>query len=480
MSTIEKYKYLLTTILFGFLNVLGSEYIFIGIFSAFVQYIIVVSCVMRNKLIPAFLYFILFTSISLEHKVFVQGDDFKGSIYNFLSLPILSSIPYYIIIIYLYYKLYIKDKIGFKPNDVLSKFLRYVNWITVTGVITIVFAMLVDDNGIITSGNYPKVAILRIYGFVPLYCMVFIAASTALRQGIWRYLSDSCVQMICGFGIVGILSFVSGFHGYYGVDEIMQAPLSIAFVPCLLLFNRENCQYKLLPFVICIMFCLCSFLLPNAIGSKWYLIIMASLVLYVAKIANIRTWYSWILILLAAIAALYFTSEVIMQNVGGNDFVLWKLSQTINLINVFQYESASDWFEGMDHSPLFRFDEIANIAIEYWKKPIYFIFGKGFGGTVVHSTTLLSWETAAGAFSELEIKMRAYFAMHETVAQIFLQHGLFGLFFIRYGIKLLFQKISYTPWALIGLIWFFFYWSYGVSLRLGLIGMILALTYKKD
>jgi len=68
--------------------------------------------------------------------------------------------------------------------------------------------------------------------------------------------------------------------------------------------------------------------------------------------------------------------------------------------------------------------------------------------------------------------------MHETMGVIYLRHGLLGIAFMFIVVKMLFKRLNQNPWAMIGLLWFAFFWGWCVSFRLGTMAIILALAYK--
>jgi hypothetical protein len=175
------------------------------------------------------------------------------------------------------------------------------------------------------------------------------------------------------------------------------------------------------------------------------------------------------------LAVLPLLSDYILTIIDTDSYIGYKLRQSLGILNFKNMTSAEDFMGGMGQSPMFRFDELHNIYIEYIQKPFFAVFGKGYGGTVFHHTDLLSWETAKGAFSQAEIKMKAYHSMHETLAQVFLTHGIVGIYFIFSLLYRLFKSYEYSGWAIMGLLFIFFYWNYGMSFSIGTVAVVLSL-----
>ena len=158
-----------------------------------------------------------------------------------------------------------------------------------------------------------------------------------------------------------------------------------------------------------------------------------------------------------------------------NSYAAIKLDQALSTINVFGAANMVQFFADMNASPLQRFDELHNILIEYAHKPWFALFGKGIGGTTRHYTTLLSWNGLED-FSIDQIRMGAFYRMHESLAVFFLQHGIIGLIFFFKIIGMLLKRLYKTPWTMMALVWFFFYWEYGISLIIGSAILVLALS----
>ena len=221
-----------------------------------------------------------------------------------------------------------------------------------------------------------------------------------------------------------------------------------------------------------------TFVVPTPIGSKWYLILVAAFIGILVMKAHIKSVKSMVVIGVLSLIVVSFVADPLLDSLGDN-YVGWKLKQTLHVLNVFS-ESGEDWLLSQDHSALYRIDEPLNIFIEYTQKPSYLIFGKGFGGTTLHHTNILMWETDRGAFSNEQVLMGAYSQMHESFACLFLRHGILGLAFIVVTMKNIFKRLYLSPWGIIACVWFIFYWSYGLAILLGAVALVLSYSETID
>ena len=471
--------FLITGTLFGVLNAITVYSPFWSGTVAILEGAIVLGLIMLKDNRRSFHYFLLFTCLSIEQDAFIYGDSLSGEVerYYFFSMPLFRSYLFMALCLYYYLKFH---KLQSKKN--LERYpLHFRKWMIalfISGLLSIMVGMLLNDNGIMASGNYPKTAIQQVLGFFGLFFIIMSALEITKNETYRKELSNACQLLLCAVTITAIITtFVFGVTGVYEKYEIMLTPISIALTPLLVLFFPKSLDssHKILSLSLGILICVSTFFYPTCIGSKWYMILLVAFLGLVLLTVGGKS-VAWIIaggFLLIMIVAQFGESWL---GAMSNDYVVYKLSQTLKLFNFFGPSSIADSFYDLDNSTLYRFDEPANIFIEYTNKPLYALFGKGFGGTTLHYTPLLPWEFDSGSFSDAQIKMGAYYNMHETTAVLFLRHGILGVCFLFYTIYMLIKKVAITPWAMIALVWFVFYWSYGISSVMGAVAIILALT----
>lgn len=474
--------FIIVVYVLGTLNLFGTESTIVSLFASFCEYAIVLYYLFKGNYKFAYIFFLAFAATTLEVDIFVYGDKATAATherYTFFHLPVLHMYLYDLLAFTFLYKSYketILKKYTIPPTYKL--FIKCILIMFITGSMSVIIGMFINDNNIMDYGYYPKVALMGILGFMirasVLVSALYITCNNKWHQICSKYLYFTLISL----AFVCVTSALLGFKGFYGESYLMLSSLAVAYTPFLLIFVNINAKvpHKSLALIAGILVIVLSFAHPTCIGSKWYLIILVALAGWFILLLKIKS--AWKIVGTTIIGLLLMTlisQPLISLLSGGNDFVEWKLTQAVNTVNIFGSNSAADWYDGLDDSPLFRIDEPHNTFIEYQNKPWFALFGKGFGGSTRHHTNLLSWERKAGAFSEDQVKTGAYYQMHETFAVLFLQNGILGLFFFFSLVTLLIKRLYKTPWAMVGLIYIAFYWAYGSALVIGGIAMILAL-----
>lgn len=472
-----QFNFLIIGISVGILNALSVQITFLSFFVASLQYIFVFFLLLQRKYFESFSFFLLFIVLTLEMDTFLLGESAITDTvrYTFLELPFLHNYVVTILSV-LYYYHFKKNNYSIAETEENRKFRKWLYVLFITGAISVMVGYVIDDNGIRSSGNYPILAFREMFYFFNRFIIIYISLLLVRSEFYLKKLKEDCylILIVIVYSSI-IVTFIFGIIGHYGDYDLMMTPLAIAYTPCIIIFaSSKNIVVKNSSLLSAILIILSTFIYPTCIGSKWYLIIFLSLFAWILLISGIKSLKTSFIIVSILIAILLINMDSLLSMMG-NDYVGWKLRQSLNLINVFNNDSGTDISQNLDRSTLYRFDEISNIVIEYINKPAFAIFGKGFAGTIRHYTDLLSWETDPGAFSEMQVKMGAYYNLHESFTVILLRHGLIGLIFICYIIEELIKRITITPWATISIVWFVFYWSYGMSLIIG--GIILVITF---
>jgi len=480
-SAVRDYGFIIIIIVLGLFNAFGTIISALSLFAAVIEYGIVLTLLSKGKYRESFIYYIAFVAITLENDIFIYGERSMANSnrFTFLNIPILGAYVFQLLaFIYLYMGYQDAQLNKYKIPSSIRQFQKWVIILFVTGSVSVIIGMFLNDNGIMNWDYYPQEAIIRIIGYLVKVSIILGAAYIVCDEKWFKMYERHLMYIIAAIAIISTITFILGYHGYYGDSEIMLSTLAIAYTPLLILFANKKINFpnKTLALTSGVLIIAVSLSMPNCIGSKWYMIILAAVAGWFIIFAKLKSYINIIGMTVVGLFLLTLLSEPLISLIsGGNEFVEWKLTQAVKTMNIFGRDSAKDWYEDMDNSPLYRIDELHNTFIEYTEKPGYVIFGKGLGGTTRHHTNLLYWESGHGTFSESQIRMGAYHSMHETMAVLFLQHGIAGICFFFIMIGMLAKRLYKTPWAMIGLIWILFYWSYGVSLLIGGVAMVLAI-----
>ena len=475
---IARRKSIFEIFLWASLNIITAQIPELGCILAIIEHLIVLSLIACGNIEKAFKYYLIFVTVSLEVSSFVMGS--SKITYSYFNIPLVHGMLYVIELLCMSCLL----KSFSKTTTIGLNCLFLSKWINVlffSGILCGFLTMALNDNGVLSSGYYPYTFIIQVIGFIPRFCFYQTAIVLTCRKNRFQELSYLCCDVYIGLVFASVIFAILGYHGYYGDDSTMLSSLAMGLSPCILLLAFFECNktYKSYIYIATFMAIVSSFFYPSVVGSKWYLIVMLVVICYVYKVFGFKSSKYFLFFCMFAVFLLPLITDTLLSITGTDSYIGYKLRQSLGVLNYNNVQSADEFMAGMGESPMFRFDELHNTLIEYLHKPYYALFGKGFGGTTQHYTDLLSWETAAGAFSKEQINMHAYHTMHETLAQVFLTHGFIGVWFVFALLYKLIKSLSCSGWSIFAFLFIFFYWNYGAAFSIGTIAVVLSL-YKLD
>ena len=472
-------RFLILAIIFGVLNVISTKNGDLSLVLSLVEYAIVYYYLIKRKSFEAFIYYVLFSSVSFEMDAFIFGLEAPSFVrYSFFNIPGMYDWAYNLTTLVFFVRVYEFNK-DFNGNDIRVLF-QWLKILLISGSISIAIGVCLNDNNVVDSGLYPKLAISTIMRFSFMFMFFYICVVFVQDMKVRDKLYTSAKQILLAVAVSSLVGLFLGYRGVYGgwSSDLIPSPMMFAYTPCLMLFYKKEYPYSYIYLFAAIAVIIASFSNPVMVGSKWYLIIAGTLFAFIYSAMNIQSWKYGVLLLLVLLYLVPAFGMGISLLFKEDEFTTWKFMQAFGALNIFSYSDFESWFNSLDDSAQFRLDELLNISIEYLNKPLYLIFGKGLGGTTLHYTNFenLDW-LAEASFSKEQREHGFFFQMHETMCVIYLRHGLLGIAFIFVVVKMLFRRLNQNPWAMIGLLWFAFFWGWCVSFRLGTMALILALAY---
>ena len=473
----NKYVFICFVTLLSFLNIYGTQSYIVSLLLTVMEYFIVYYYLIKGNLFHAFVAYVLFLSTALEKNELIYYDGVMSfHRFNFFDPGLVFKITGIIIFLLLYEKNH-----GFPYfNKDVQRFKKWLFILTTTGLFSMFITMAFDDHKIMSNG-YPIFSYVNVVLSYFALLSVFYSAIIVCSNQKWREeLCNYSIWILAGVAISTIISILMGYNGWYGIEyKTMLAPLLAGFTPCLLLFVKDKSYFDgFLLITITLVVIFLAFRYPTPIGSKWYLIIAVSTIYLLYSYFPHNNKYLFVVLAVILLMFVPYISNLLSSLMASDDFNNWKFNQAMGLLDIFSAPSIEYWFLGLDESARFRFDEPINIAIEYYNEPAYALLGKGFGGTTLHYTPFCDWNVLS-AFGDMEQKLGAYSNMHETFASVFLRHGILGVVFFVDVMIMLFKRIQHSPFTIWAIIWFFFYWSYGGSFRLGAVVCVIALCANK-
>lgn len=463
------------------LNSLGAKIPTIGLVVATAEWGYLIFCWFHKRFLNAFLAMIVFITTSMETTIFTVETGYENAVvYSIYSLPLVRSLPFYFMVIFLAYALFTEYRMIFPPKllnqKALMRLLFFLPILFFSSVLTGCIVYLLNDNGVADSSwyftNYIQISI-KVFALMALIFSTLIIVVTDERN---RYKLEKTMEVLlisCVFATT--ITLFLGWRGYYGSKgSLILMPLSASICSVLILFSAFKKNYKFLYFAMGLLFTLeIIFVAGSQMGSKFYIIPFSSFCVFLfvlIKNGRINILIGLVLIVLLSL----FFSGLYISSISFDDYTVWKFSQ---LLRMFDFKTSfKEWYLLLDNSPRFRIDEFMSILYEYIQKPWFFLFGKGVAGTVTHHWGITIWDVkGSGAFSDYEIESGIYMFMHESLNVLFLRHGLLGLIFFITTMMSLLKRLDRTPWALVGFIWMFLYWGIYRSWWIGAIALVVAL-----
>lgn len=465
--------------LFIFLNVFSSTVSYVGAVLSICEVIVIGLLLLKGDIINSFIILLICISGSLEMSSFVYLNGDGHTLYSIYNLPVLSIFGFYfitfLIFIMSYQKYAHRCHESLRDNRGIRKFLKDLPLLFITGLFTGLIAILVNDNGI-NAYSWSSTALitnsLRI-----LSMMCFIATGVYLLSDSRNYsrVESTIVEILFSFIVVSSITVILGWHGYYGrITNIMLMPLASSLCPMLFVIPAfYKVKRPILYYVSAGAFTVESMFLNSLMGSKFYMIPLFSLLIYVVVTMRRGRFKSLILIGIGFLLVLV-NSGSILNLITGTEYGQWKYNQFINVFN-FSGGGLVNWYNNVDASPRFRIDEFVNIALEYVHKPFYALFGKGNAGSIIHRWGTTDWNRGNGTFADYQISSGIFLSMHESINVLFIRHGLVGLFFFLSTVISAIKRVLKSPWAIGGIMWIFFYWGIYISWWIGAIMLVMSM-----
>lgn len=478
--SLKDFRFATVVAFFTLANIYSTQIPYLSILVTLIEYIIVYYLIVTSKCLQALIALVTFTSVSLDMNSFIYESGVSPfDRWTFVNGRFFLNILYTLTCGIIFYLIKKKYTTKFLTNLHVIKLGKWLKLLIVSGVLSICLGLVLNDNGILTSGVYPSPIFYVLLSFSALLFLMYSSIIIVQTPMLWQTISRYMLRILTGIGIATIISMVLGFVGYYAYYTIMLAPLVAAFTPCLLMFvnRKEKSSYIYGAIAIAIIVLAVDY--PSPIGSKWYLLIAMVIVFCASSLFKIKSSFAFIAISICGLIFLPSLAKLILPYLSDGGMNEWKFQQAVGLLDFGSHDSFMTWFQNLDTSAKFRVDEPINIAIEYINKPYFALFGKGFAGTTLHYTHFCDWNDYS-AFTEVQVKSGFYYEMHESLAVLFLRHGIIGLVFLFSMLSMMLKRIFYTPWAVVGFIWILFYWAYGISFRIGAIALVLTFCMPKS
>lgn len=463
--------YIGIAIIIGILNSFYYDNIVIMTGLCVAEVIILIGCLFKKEKVTYLCFYLLFVTFSMESETFVGTSDFYG-FKNFrvggLNLAVWMLFPLMFDTIINLNNLFLK--VGSFHKSLLKKIILF----TFGGVLIGLFSYLSGDNGFgRTSGSGSQ--FLETY-YVYLLPFVEIIAFSWVVSAYKEYLPKLKKYMfstIVALAVVFVVCFITKNYGNRGGLESLQVSEIYFLLVCsivLLVYNQFNVKSKIVLGISSVIIMVLS-LMYNASGK---IVIMAVLIPLLMLIIMKRKGSATKMIIgvVATVILLSVISQFLLPRLMTDSKLLTsKYQQTIQLFSV----SNSNWFDSIPASPKMRITEFLNISNELFEKPWFLPFGKGFCGTIKDGLGLFT-DLNEFAFSEWELRLGAYYSMHESINSFFLVGGIWGLYVILSIVIGLFRRVHESPWLVFGFMWILLFYNYHLTVSVyGIVALIVGL-----
>lgn len=420
---------------------------------------------MRKQYLKYLCYYTIFLSLSMEYAGFIGKEDFysfKNIRFLGLNLGIWLLVPLLISAACNYHRLISE----IKRYRVLLYGTRLFIMMNVIAMFVGMLGILINDNDIRSLKGYFSFYVDSLYTLMLFPVSVLIAFVLALicdREHI-IYLEKALQGILWGTVVQGVTSRVFNISGTYGgTSTVMMSMVSVFLVFLLLYSCYSNCKNKKLNIGFALIGL--AVLLTGGASGKLYLslvVLILALLMFAVRTKNLKKK----MLLFGVFVIGLFSVSIIFDMVAlrGGKLAGYKLYEAKQILQVSKWNMS--YFSAMEASPRVRIGEVLNTTIEYLHKPLYFITGKGFGGTIRDYTgffNMIPVSARSGAFSDEEFSAGVFASMHE-ISTVYLAFGFLGIILFAYLLKYCLKFFAYSFWLFVGLFWYVLYYGYSITI----------------
>lgn len=463
------YKIIIISIILGIINIKYYNYNELKILSI-IQFIYIVYLSLKGKIEKAYLLHVVFilsssafpTNLNTLENDFIMNTYSKFKIIGPISLSYFGMIT--IFIISLLKKIKKKE---FFANDLFFYFGTQISLIILIGILIGVLGCFLD------TYSYKHLIAMGIYG---INIVVNILILRILFYGKKKIIRVYIKSLLIAAPLITVGLLYMDYKGGYG--GIYRHPTTELFTYSIVLLLVVLYEKK---YFISILSGLITMLLAkNAYDGKGVIVFFIILILFLVKMfLNFFSNKRWkvtrskkmVFGVLILFIFMGYKLKSNYQNPNTSLLVTYKLKQAVDLLKIVNLFGDLSYLEKISSSPRVRIATIINTGYQYFKYPMFLIFGMGYGGYYRDYFNLFKGiNLRNGAFSDLEIETNYFYSAHDTIPYTFLTSGLVGVLFILYWSKkfLLFFKKDYL--AIIGFLWLFL--VFGFSHHIALFGIL--------
>ena len=381
-----------------------------------IEFIFLLVCVLINKRVGV-MYLLSFTLLSLGTWSYVTQEDLP---YNFWGIRLFGFSFNVLFTISISIYLLAVNRFRIKKIEFSSMNLFFIRFIVYSIIVGLIFVFFFGENFI---DNFLKDLLVYFPYFFYLYLLSFLELDDVLL--IIKYgIAFSIITML--------LSFFTRIFFDYGDGFSFALMNSFTFISVFtLFFFRKLYTQKEIYFLF---FSLLFLLFSGRvfIGSKSFILIIV-LFLWIAFSSLKYIKYFFLCLVLLFI----FLNPIITwvsTNINSDLVVSYKFSQIFGIFELVDVETIAQSKTSMGNVVA----EGVTIFRYMMNHPLFFLFGKGFGGGITDANGYLAIYVGDGAgYGDIDLLRNQFTRMHLPFFEIIIKTGFLGMFFY---LKLLYQS----------------------------------------
>lgn len=455
---------------------------------AIVETLIVFYFLIRSNICRFVISYLLFSSVTIESSLFTLGEH-SADLFSFFQLPYIHYYQLFFMIFFAYF-------INLKKNGRFSLSIS-----TLSGKMIILFyieclvtlvSFLINDNGINEIDGILRFIIIDAYNTVWIVFLFALLWDLINNDSVFRNeIRALMLGVLIGVACAGIVAFLMNkVHVNNESASFLIVPIVMFFSPGLVLFYFQG-KRGYFYFAVGILSIIIQLKYSVGIPGAWWMYIALIGVSFVVRLFfNLKKHFTKCIIVIAAgtCALVFWVLPTLVSVISGSiniyeSYIVYKFTTMLDIINI--KGGSNSWYQSLGNSIGVRVDAIVNGMMEITRNPVYFFFGKGFGGTIKNNWGIYNWNIYGSTYPDVQINSGVYSSFHTGIAELIVNNGFCGVgIIIGLIIKMakdLFQKND-NGWIVIGSFWLlvflYFYHSMFICVPILVYGLYLSL--KKD
>lgn len=453
-------KYISLATIISLMNSFFYDNFIVMVLLVLIESIILITTLTKKQYIKYLCYYIIFLSTSMESSTFVGTNVFYG-FKNFKIAGINLGVIFLLLILVVLLTNGTINKI-FRIKGDIANFVKGTIALTCLALFMGLVNIMINDNSIAQrmSGIMMFIDAAYIYFFVAIEIIVITVIIENNKRNTME-IKFTLIALIISLSTTLVLSLILENYGNRGgLPSLQVSNLIMLLIASIVIPFYKNTNKKAYIALAAIIILVLG-LIYNTNGKMIIIAMLLPFIIMAILIRNKNYILALFLIFICFFSILILYNTIIPILKTSSPLFAIKLEQSISLLSFWE----RDWLLNMPDSPKIRIVQFMNITKEYLNKPGYFVFGKGFMGTIQDHLNMFS-NINEFTYSGWELNNDLYYMMHETLNNLYLTNGLFGLLYFIFFLKIIVLNFMKSPWIVLGGLWFVLFYSYSLTISI--------------